>query len=77
MEDLAETPSNCQSSRFENEVLVLTVKKYELLIYYFWGVKLEKLTNSVSDKKKKKPFGKTVGVRDRDKSPREESVHKI
>lgn len=31
---------------------MLTVKKYKLLIYYFWGVKLEKLTNSVSDKKK-------------------------
>lgn len=53
MEDLAETPSNCQSSRFENEVLVLTVKKYKLLIYYFLCVKLEKLTNSVSDEKKK------------------------
>lgn len=54
---------------------MLTVKKYKLLIYYFWGVKLEKLTNSVSYKKK--PFGKTVGVRDWAKSPREESVHKI
>lgn len=66
MEDLAETPSNCQSSRFENEVLVLTVKKYKLLIYYFLCVKLEKLTNSVSDKKKKsllaKPWECEIGT---------------
>lgn len=45
---------------------MLTVKKYKVLIYYFWGVKLEKLTNSVSDNKKKsllaKPWECEIGT---------------